>query len=362
MPTGLPSPVEKVEPKQEVQAEVKTEVEPKVEVKAEVKAETSDNLLDGISDEPQTIEQAQEEEPKEYPPEIRSMKAREHFDALKASKKAAERRAQELEAKVKDLESKGGIKAPEVAVALKERDEYKALWEESQKEMGISHIQGLTAFKTLDAKLTETRTFFQKVATQYEFSTAELDEALSEPDEFIRDKKLAEIADNIGSELTKRKFFDRIDPFLKDLDSMDELYKNAEGSMEFAKTQKEQEEAAAKLKAADEYAEARKVAFGHLKPRMTEIQEDPAVWEKVIADAESVDWDTLPPKMKAFAAVAMQSIQPYQAKVKALGEKVKHLEGVIASRNASSPGATGGSVTARSSENKGDFLEGMPGL
>jgi hypothetical protein len=104
------------------------------------------------------------------------------------------------------------------------------------------------------------------------------------------------------------------------------------------------------------------VAFGHLKTRIPEIQGEPGVWEKVIADAESVDWDTLPPKMKAYAAVAMQSILPFQNKVATLNAKVKHLEGVIASRNASSPGAAGGSVTARSSENKGDFLEGMPGL
>lgn len=348
----------------EVVKSVVTEtVEEKPEVKAEVKTEakTEDkptDLLSGIVDETDATE-TQEEETKEYPPEIRSMKAREHFDALKASKRAAEKRAAELETKIKDLESKSGIKAPEVAVISKERDEYKAKWEEAQKEMGVSHLKGTEAFKTLDARLTSTRGFFQQVAKQYEFSTNELDEALNEPDEFIRDKKLNDIAENITSELTRRKFFDRVDPFLKDLDELDKLYENAEGSMEFAQTQKQQEEAAAKLKAAEEYNSARQTVIENLSKKLPILKEDAAVWEKVVADTESVDWDTLPPKMKAFFAASGQIAQPLLNKIAERDAKIKHLEGVIASRNAASPGASSGSVTT-THEKKGDFLDEIP--
>jgi hypothetical protein len=355
-----PKPEAKAEPDQKVGEPVVTEVVTP-EVKAEEVAPVKDDLLSGISDESESVTtEKAEEEIKEYPPEIRSMKAREHFDALKASKRAAERRAAELETKVKDLESKGGIKAPEVAVLQKQYDELKEKWDEAQKELSSSFLQGTEEFKNAVVRpMQEATTGLKKFAEVYELSTSDIDAALGEPDEFKRNEMVSDIAESIRGLMNKAKFEKLVDQFITAKAKEDELYQNAEGSMEFAKTKKAEEEAAAKLKAAEEYKSARQTVIENLSTKLTDLKEEPGTWEKVVADAESVDFDSLSPKMKAFAAVAMNSIKPYQAKVATLAAKIKHLEGVIASRNAASPGAASGSVT-QTMKKEGDFLDGIP--
>jgi hypothetical protein len=355
-----PAPEVKAEPVQKVEDPViKDVVSP--EAKAEVTTQVKDDLLSGIADEKESVAaEISEEEVKEYPPEIRSVKAREHFDALKASKKAAERRAADLETKVKELESKGGIKAPEVAVLQKQYDELKSKWDEAQKELSSSFLQGTEEFKNAVVRpMQEATTGLKKFAEVYELSTSDIDAALGEPDEFKRNEMVSDIAESIRGLMNKAKFEKLVDQFITAKAKEDELFQNAEGSMEFAKTKKAEEEAAAKLKAAEEYKSARQTVIENLSTKLTDLKEEPGTWEKVVADAESVDFDSLSPKMKAFAAVAMNSIKPYQAKVATLAAKIKHLEGVIASRNAASPGAASGSVTQTVQE-KGDFLDSIP--
>lgn len=336
-----------------VQQEVKAEpiveqaqVESKPAIATEAKVEASPFDLRGDLLKDETTEEAPQsaEETKEYPPEIRSIKAREHFDAVKAARKAAERERDTLRAEVEQLKAKSGVNAPEVGVVQKENEALKKRIEEYEKDMGMSHLQGTEKYKGLHSTLVSHREYFREVAKQAEFLPSDLEAALDEPDEFKRNIKISELADSIQGELNKRRFFDRVQKFQDDLDAFDELHDNAAGSMEAAKKFKEEEEAAASLKRSEEFKTARTSMLDKAASAFKSLSGNTDVWEKVKAGVEADDYEQLPTNHKALGIVAAHLLNPLAQELSAVKAELDRYKEIIKSRGAASPGASSGTV------------------
>lgn len=354
-----PEPVAEVTPPPVVEEKpvVDKPKETVVEKPAEV-VETPEDLRAGLLDDKPT-EAVEQEEAKEYPPEIRSTKAREHFDALKASKKAAERRAAELETKLKDVEAKSGVASPEVAVLQKQYDELKTKWDEAQKDLAASFLHRTDEFKTAVAKpMEEATTGLNKFAERYKLSTSDIDAALREEDPFTRNELISELAENITGRANQNEFERLMGLFRSAKEKEDELFQNAEGSKEFATKKQEEEQAAARLQTEKQYKDAVQQVIDTTGPKLKELQDMPEVWDSIVKATQSDNLDAMPPKLKAFAVLASNTVLPLLKMAREAKAEVKRLEGVIAARAAASPGAGAGSSSATKKEPT-DFVDGL---
>lgn len=332
-----PTPAVQVEVKKDVVQE-KVEEAPVISeqpVEEEIDLRAS---LTSKKDEPEK----KPEDDKAYPPGIFSAKARENFDIIKNQREEQRKRADAFEAELKALKANSGLKAPEVAILTKERDEARAKIAEYEKELAATHIERTEEFKTtVIAPIKEAVEGIKVFAERFKLSTSDIDAALEEPDEFTRNEKLEEIAESIPATLNKNKFFQWANQFVSAREKEKSLYENAAGSMEFAENKRKEEEAAAKIKAADEYRNAVEevVTNKELVSRLSDLHGDSAVWDKIRADSEGQSLEDMSPIDKAFAIVSSHALPKLLQKLNAVKKELSELKGVNQARSKATPGA-----------------------
>lgn len=334
------TPVEVVkEAPKEVVVE-KPVVEKKVEETPVIEDEDfrSSILSDKKEGEEKKAEDSKDEKP--YPPGVYSEKARKNWDLIKGERDAARAEKEALAAEIKTLKASSGVKSPEVSVLTKERDEARAKIAEYEKELAATHIERTEEFKTtVIAPIKEAVEGMKTFAERFKLSTSDIDEALGEPDEFIRNEKLEAIAENIPARLNQNKFFAWAEKFVAAREKEAQLYENASGSMEFAEKKKQEEEASAKLKSVEEYQTALSDVVERAGVPLKDIKEDAAVWEKIRADAESQNFDEMNATDKALSVFASHAITGLLKRYNALKKEHAELRGVHQARAKATPGA-----------------------
>lgn len=348
-----PTPAVQVEVKKDVVQEKVEEApvaqEQPVEEEIDLKAS-----LTSKKDEPEK----KTEDDKAYPPGIFSAKARENFDIIKGQREEQRKRADALEAEVKALKANSGLKAPEVSVLTKERDEARAKIAEYEKELAATHIERTEEFKnSVTVPGRQAVEGIKALETQYKLSSTDISSALEEPDEFLRNDKLEEIAEGITSQLSRNKFYKLAEQYVTAKEKEAELYANAAGSMEFAETKRKEEEAAAKIKAADEYKNALTGVLEHVGKPLQDLQSDSPVWDKIRADSEGQSIEEMSPTDKAFAIMASNAITPLLKKLNAVKKELADLKGVQQARTRATPGAGPTPTSPQAPKDDRDFMD-----
>lgn len=314
---------------------------------------------------------------KQYPAEIKSQKARDHFDALTKVKDEAVRKASALEAKVKqfetqiaELQSKSGTAAPEVKVLQEENAKLKAELDEREKIISFKAVEETKAFReSVTEPQREALDVLNQVAVTYKIEGRKLDEVLAEPNKFKRLEMLGDLTEELPerSSFVKGELKDAVEKYVAAEAKSKQLYANAKGNREFAEQERTQAEAKAALERQSQYQQANKEVETIMKEKYPEIAGDEALWSEITGKAFKVaDFDKLPAKAKAFANLTSWGFLKVMDKLRAETEAHKKTKEVLASRNGSSPSPTGGRATTSKQtvdevDDGGDPMAGLMG-
>lgn len=290
---------------------------------------------------------------KTYPDEIKSVKAREHFDALKKVKEESERKASSLEAKVKqyeskiqELESRSGTAAPEVKVLQQEITKLKADLEEREKVLSWKAVEETVGFREgVTAPQKQALDLINKAASTYQLDGRKLDEVLAEPNEFKRAEMLGDIMEGMSerSAPIKTKIIDAVEKYVAAEEKAKEIFANSKGSREYAEQEKIQLEAKAALERQGAYQNANKEVETILKEKFPELTGDEAKWSEIRDRAFKVaDFDRMPAKAKAFANMSSWMVMPLMEKYREATKELASLKDVMAKRNGTTLNPAGG--------------------
>lgn len=322
----------------------------------------------------------------EYPAEIKSTKAREHFDALKAKEKeasqkaaAAESRVKTLESEVKQLRENTGTASPEFKALQKEVDTLRKQLEEKDGIISYKAVEETTGFKENVIKpKKEADTEINQLIEQYKLNAALIDRAITEPNKFRRLDLLEEAANLDDIPEAKRALIvqelkSNVEKWLTAEKEEQTLRANAKGNRETVEAQQREEEAKKNIarvrdfeKATNEVEQILRKATPELFEPEGEVEEK--LWKDIQANAAKIkDLDKLPAKAKVFNNFAANAYQPLVNLTRSLRAKVAELEKTIAERESGLPGAgagriptkkgTGGYEEGDDEKNLVDFLE-----
>lgn len=298
-------------------------------------------------------DQSQQQQNKEYPPEIKSPKAREHFDTLKRVKDEAERKASSLESKVKqfeariqEMESKSGTAAPEVQVLQRENSELRAQLDDREKVISYKAVEASKPFQEqVTVPQEEAIDVLNQVAETYKLEGRALDAILKEPNKFKRLEMLGDLTAELPerSSFVKDELKEAVEKYVKAEGTAKSLYEKAKGNREFAEHEQRQVEAKAALDRAQQYQKANTEVDGILKEKFPEIAGDEATWKGIVEKAFKIaDFDKMPPKAKAFANIASFMVMPLMEKLRASEAAHNATKEIMAKRNGSSLSPTQG--------------------
>lgn len=348
--TEITAPVEKpVETEKVETTPVETPTDKPFDLRSELTGETTSE--EAVTEEP--------EETKEYPPEIRSIKAREHFDALKTSKKAAEKRAQEFESRIKELESKAGVNAPEVSVLQKKLEAAETKIEEMNKEVGAVNIERTDEFKAIRSRQGAAVNTLKSLEKVYELSSLDISKLLDEPDEFKRNELASDIAEGIRGRANQDKFYAAINEVIATTLEEADLYENHAGSVEFAKKKQDEEQAEKTLHEIQQYKKEATKVLDILKAKAPKLHENQEVWSKIVDSVEKTTFENMEPWEKGMAIVTSQAISPLIQMMHDLQKENDKLKSTISSRASATPGAGPGTISQPSATDGKSFVDGM---
>lgn len=289
----------------------------------------------------------------DYPAEIKSPKAREHFDTVKRAKEEATRRAESAETKLKqyetriqELESKSGTAAPEVKVLQTKVQELEAQLEERERVLSFKAVEETKAFKEgvtepQKAALGE----IHEAVTTYKLDARELDKILQEPSKYKRREMLEDLTADLPerSQFVKEDLRANVEKYVAAEAKASELFNNAKGNREYADQERQQTEAKAALERQQQYQAANKEVDGIMKEKYPEIAGNEEEWRAITEKAFKVaDFDRMPPKAKAFANLASWGFLKAMEKLRAETTAHQKTKEIMAKRNGSTPNPTGG--------------------
>lgn len=314
------------------------------------------------------------EQDKQYPAEIKSQKAREHFDALKAVKEEAVRKAASLEAKVKqfeaqvqELQSKSGTASPEVKVLQQENAKLKAELDEREKVLSFKAVEETKAFREgVTQPQKEALAEINDIANTYKLDGHKLDSILRETSKTKRREMLAELTENLPerSAFAKDDLRTEVEKWVAAEQKANSLFEQAKGNREFAEMERTQTEAKAALERVESFKKASTEVETALKTNFPELSEVEEVWKDIIGKATKVaDFDKMPPRAKAGAHMMSFMVMPLAKLLR--DERTAHAKTkeVMAQRNGTQLSPAGGRQATQTKTD--DFEEGgdpMKGL
>lgn len=332
---------------------------------------------DAPKDEPKKEEQGKKEE---YPAEIKSTKAREHFDVVKREREEARRRADTAEAKNKDLEtrlkeveSRSGVHSPEVATLEKQIADLKSKNEEQAKILSIKALETTDDFREkVTIPRDEANKEIDEVIEAYGLSGAAVDAALAEPNKFKRVEALEKIfganEDRPVPQTIRNEFHSAVLKLLGTSVREKEIRENAKGNQEFAETKAREEQAKKDIQRKREWETSTKEVEDIIKAKLPELVENEDEWKKIMGGHTAVkDFDKLPAKAKAFASVASNAVMPLMRMLRNTREELKAAQKALEGKVKATPGAGGGrgssSVTAEEEdENPNSMMDAIDGV
>lgn len=297
---------------------------------------------------------------KQYPAEIKSPKAREHFDALSKTKQDAVRRAESAEAKVKqhetriqELESKSGTAAPEVKVLQEENAKLKAELDERERILSFKAVEETKAFKEgVTTPQKEALAEINSAAKLYKLDGHKLDEILAEPDKYRRRELYADMAEEM-SDRAKAVLGDdlkaNIEKYVAAEGKAREIFANSKGNKDLHEYEQQQTEARAALERQQAYREGNKHADDTMRKNYPELSGNEELWKGITEKAFKVDdFDRMPAKAKAFANLASWAFLDAMKGWRADKKELADLKEVMAKRNGSNLNPAGGRTAAPS--------------
>jgi hypothetical protein len=313
----------------------------------------------------------------EYPAEIKSTKAREHFDALKAKEKeasqkaaAAESRAKALESEVKQLKENAGTSSPEFKALEKEVATLRKQLEEKDGIISYKAVEETTGFRENVIKpKKEANTEIDQLIEQYKLDGALIDRAIGEPNKFRRLDLLEQAANLDDIPEAKRALIvqelkSNVEKWLKADQEEQTLRSNAKGNREAVEAQQREEEAKKNIARARDFEKATTEVEQILRKNTPELFEpdgevEEKLWKEIQANAAKIkDLDKLPARAKVFNNFAANAYQPLVNLNRSLKAKVAELEKTIAERESGLPGAGAGRVPAKRGTGSGGNEEG----
>lgn len=312
-------------------------------------------------------EQAKKEEPEsgkkdgDYPAEIKSTKAREHFDTLKKQKDDAVRNAQSLETRLRTLEAENkqikgtaGTASPEFKALEKEVTTLKQQLEEKDGILSYKAVEEMTPFKEGVIKpKKEADDDINQLIESYKLNGALIDRAIAEPNKFRRLDLLEEAAAAEGVPETKIPTIvgalkEAAEKWIAADKTEQQLRANAKGNRETVESQQREEEAKKTIARQRDFEKATADVEQILRKASPELFEpegdvEEKMWKEIQSNAAKIkDLDKLPAKAKVFNNFAANAYQPLVNLTRSLKAKVAELEKTIAEREAGLPGAGGG--------------------
>lgn len=304
---------------------------------------------------------------KKYPAEIKSPKAREHFDALSRVKEEAVRRADAAEAKIKAMEAKlgeleqhSGVQAPEVKVLQRQLADVQAKLEERERILSFKAVEATDSFRE---KVTQPQTDalaeINDIAATYKLDGRKLDEILAEPSKFKRREMLEDLTAELPerSQFAKGDLRDSVEKWCAAESESKKLYEQAKGNRDYAEQETRQKEAQAALDRQKEYKKGETEVLESLKDKLPELMGDETLWKSIQEKYQKVvDFDRLSPKQKAGMNILSYMVMPALEKYRAEVAAHQQTKDILAKRTSSLPGG-GGSGRSAPKPNGHEFEE-----
>lgn len=312
---------------------------------------------------------------KQYPAEIKSPKAREHFDALSKVKEdairraeAAENRVKEFETKVQQLEARSGVAAPEVKVLQKQLGELQAKLDEREQVIAYTAVQETTPFKEgVTQPQKEAEEDMNQIAETYKLDARKLDEILRHPNKFQRAEMLADLTADLPerSAYAKADLRAAVEKWVGAEGVAKKLFADAKGNRDFAEQEKMQTDAQAALQRQQQFKTAEKDVLSTITPKFPELSSDKTMWDSINEKAAKVsDFSKLPPKAQAYANWTSWAFMPLMEKHRAVLAELQKEKEINAARTKSMPGGGGarGGVQLGKDEAEVDENDPLKGL
>jgi hypothetical protein len=317
----------------------------------EKEGENSGETSEG-SDKPSDEGQEKKTEAKDDDiPKSLSPKAADHFKAIKAAKAAAEARAAELEAKLKEVESApkpDSQQAESLQEAIKERE---AKIAEYEKELSVSRIEATPEYKEAVVKpLAAIMEVAEKIANKYEVNPKRLMAILEEADADRQGELIEEVASSF-KERDRVNLYNLADDFSAVLAERDAMREKAS---EILATREKEAQAIEARKATESKAnwdKTTKKVWEALKakvPLPLQGDELAAAEKAIIEEVSSTDFSALSDDLKAFAAFSGATIPHIVKQNKALEAKVSELETMLKKYRTQTPSSDAGDKPEKS--------------
>lgn len=311
---------------------------------------------------------------KQYPAEIKSVKAREHFDALSKVKEEAVRRAESAEArlkqheaKIQELEAKSGASAPEVKVLQKKVEELQSELDQRERVISYKAVEETKAFKEgVTQPQTEAMAEISDIASAYKLDGRKLDDILREPSKTKRREMLADLTEELPdrSAFAKEDLRNAVEKWVSAEGTASKLFDQAKGNKEYAEHERQQEEAKANLERLESYKKANTEIETSLKTNFPELSEVKEVWDDIIGKSTKIaDFSKMSPKQQAGANMMSFMVMPLAKLLREARAELAKTKEVMTQRNGTVLSPTGGRQAAV--QKADDFEEGgdpMKGL
>lgn len=313
---------------------------------------------------------------KQYPEEIKSVKARQHFDKVnqlrdeaESRASAAEAKAKQFETRIQELESKSGVAAPEVKVLQKQLADLQSQLDEKERVISYTAVQETKQFREgVTAPQNDAEDVMKQVVAAYSMDGRKLDDVLREPNKFKRAEMLADLTAELPERAAyvKSDLRDAVEKWVSAEGTAKKLLENAKGMKDYADQERQQAEATSALDRQQKFKTAEKDMLATIMPKFPELSGDKTMWDGIAEKASKVtDFDLMPPKAKAFANWSSWAIMPLMEKHRATLAELQREKEVNAARTKSLPGGGssrgGAQITKEDEVDEADPLGGLFG-
>jgi hypothetical protein len=314
----------------------------------EKEGENPDKSSDKSSDKSDESSDKKPEDKDDDIPKTLSPKAADHFKAIKAAKAAAEARAAELEAKLKEVESApkpDAEQAETLQEAIKERE---AKIAEYEKELSVSRIEATPEYKENVVKpMAAILDVVERIAKKYEaqgVTEKKLRAVLEESDP----DRQGDLIEEVASEFKERdrvSLYNLADDFSAVLAERDNMREKAAQILAVREKEAKAAEVRKVAEAKSSWEKTTKKVWETLKEKLPLPLEgeDLTTTEKAIMDeVAQTDFSALSDDLKAFAAFSGATIPHIVKHSKALEAKVAELETALKKYRDQTPGSDAG--------------------
>lgn len=331
-----------------------------------IEEEDSTTKEEPLKQEPSKKEEPAKEEPKkeeqakkeEYPAEIKSTKAREHFDIVKKDRDkearradAAEAKNREFEARLKEVESRSGVHSPEVSTLEKQVKDLQARLEDREKIIALKAVEETDDFRTnVKIPRDEANRDIDEVIDAYGLSGAAVDAALAEPNKFKRLEALEKIfsanEERPVPQSIRQEFIAATNKLLATSLKEKEIRDNAKGNQDLAETRTKEEQAKKDLQRKREWENSTKEVEEIFRAKLPEVVENEEAWKKIVeGHTATKDFDKLPTKAKNYASFTSHAFMPVVKMLRSTREELKAAQKALEAKAKATPGAGSGRGT-----------------